>query len=375
MGLKSNGGVKGYAKQPPGKHSYGDGLELHVSATGKSVWKLRDRKGGRDTTTKIGDAHSIHNVHWARSRVEEHRAGVVVASDSIGAALTDWARTKLVSKRWSGRHHQKTLARLEKHCASIWSTPVESLTRPVIVKALETVSDIDSAGRVYSWIHDCLESMVDRGELAYCVLGRKPQSLTLPAGQSRRRKSYGSDYAALAELYRAVRLSNSARSVRLAGQLSILSGLRLGEVLALRTEYVRDDRIVVPRALMKIKDRSRPDFVLPISAPQLKAVVVDAAEAAVDGWLFPSPRSGKPVSREAVEKMFRSLSNSRHQPHGSRTSIRTYAMEVAGVRSPVAQSLLDHLHESGVAAHYDRTQYLDERAIVLAEWCDLIAPA
>ena len=103
--------------------------------------------------------------------------------------------------------------------------------------------------------------------------------------------------------------------------------------------------------------------------------MVDAAEAAVDGWLFPSPRSGKPVSREAVEKMFRSLSNSRHQPHGSRTSIRTYAMEVAGVRSPVAQSLLDHLHESGVAAHYDRTQYLDERAIVLAEWCDLIAPA
>lgn len=47
-------------------------------------------------------------------------------------------------------------------------------------------------------------------------------------------------------------------------------------------------------------------------------------------------------------------------------------MEELRVREPVANALLDHIHETGVAQHYGRTQYLNERRAVLEAWTNRI---
>ena len=161
------------------------------------------------------------------------------------------------------------------------------------------------------------------------------------------------------------------RSTRLAGQLSILSGLRLGNVVQLRTEFVHHDRVIIPRSLMKVKDHWRTDYQLPIPG-QLKVIIDEAMESAEQGWLFINTLTGKPITEEAVEKQFRELSQRQHVPHGSRTSLYTFASEELRVREAVAKSLLDHATSEGATQHYDVTQYFDERKEVLSAWCNLL---
>ena len=374
MALNESTGVKGYAKRPPGRHSYGDNLELHVSPLGKSVWKMRIRTYGKNTVRKLGEANSFQNVSWARAQIDSIRSSVSVAEDSLGFVMTKWAESKLITQRWSQEHHDKTISRIEKALEPLWSSPIHQLTRPGIVSTLEQVADVDTGGRVYSWLRDCLESCVDRGELPFCVLGRKPQSLTLtPAQTRRRRKSFGSDYEALRELYRAIRLSNSARSVRLASQFLILTGLRIGNVLEMRVDYCQDNLIEIPRDQMKIKDSFRGPYRLPLASPAA-SLMVEAIESSIDGWLFPGPRSRKPLTHEAIEQLFRRLSDRKHQPHGTRTSLRTFAMEELRARTPVANVLLDHEAEESVGGrHYDRTEYFEERKEILEAWAELLA--
>jgi len=363
--------MKGYGKKEPGQYSYGAGLRLHVGKKGVSSWHFRVQSNGKDTTTIIGAANSHNNERWARSQIELMKDGQHVNSGTLGPAMKNWADSKLKTKRWSERHHEKTTERIKKHCGKLLEVKVSDLTRPMIVSHLETIDDIDSAGRVYSWIQECLEVLVDSGTLTFCVLGRKPQTLTLPKSAKNRQKSYEGDYEQLKELYRAIKLSDATRSVRLAGQVSILSGLRLGEIVQMRTEFVHTDRVIIPRQLMKVKDHWRKDYQLPLLG-ELSIVVNEALQTAQEGWLFVNPKTNRPISLEAVEKQFRLLSQRKHVPHGSRTSLRTFALEELRVREAVAESLLDHATSDGAAQHYDVTQYYDERQEVLTAWCDLL---
>lgn len=363
--------MKGYGKKEPGQYSYGAGLRLHVGKKGVSSWHIRIRSNGKDTTTVIGAADSQQNERWARRQIELMKTGQQVSSGTLGPAITDWANSKLKTKRWSTDHHKKTTDRIKKHCGKLLEVKIAELTRPIIVSELETIDDIDTAGRLYAWIKECLEVQVDRGALDYCVLGRKPETLTLPKSAKDRQKSFGENYTKVAELLRAIKLSDATRSVRLAGQLSILSGLRLGNVVQLKTEFVHHDRIIIPRALMKTKDHWRKDYQLPIPG-ELKVIIDAAVESAEQGWLFFNTRMGRPVTVEAVEKQFRELSQRQHVPHGSRTSLYTFALEVLRVRESVAKSLLDHATSDGAAQHYDATEFYDERQEVLTAWCDLL---
>lgn len=363
--------MKGYGKKEPGQYSYGAGLRLHVGKKGVSSWHFRIRSNGKDTTTIIGAADSQQNERWARRQIELMKTGQHVNAGTLGPAIMDWAGSKLKTKRWTDRHYLKTTERIKKHCGQLIDVKIDDLTRPMIVSHLETIDDIDSAGRVYSWIKECLEVLVDRGTLSYCVLGRKPETLTLPKSAKNRQKSYKADYTLVAELLRAIKLSDATRSVRLAGQLSILSGLRLGEIVQLKTEFVHNDRVIIPRELMKVKDHWREDYQLPIPG-ELKVIIDAAVESAEQGWLFFNPRMGRPITLESVEKQFRELSQRQHVPHGSRTSLRTFALEELRVREAVAESLLDHATSDGAAQHYDVTQYYDERQEVLTAWCNLL---
>lgn len=364
--------MKGYAKREPGRYSYGAGLWLHVGKTGLSKWKFRSRDNDTDTTIDLGTANSHNNERWARSQIKLVKDGQQISAGTLGPAIMDWAGSKLKTKRWSDRHYLKTTERIRKHCGKLFDVKIDDLTRPMIVSHLETIDDIDSAGRVYSWIKECLEVLVDRGTLSYCVLGRKPETLTLPKSAKNRQKSYKTDYSLVAELLRAIKLSDATRSVRLAGQFSILSGLRLGEIVQLKTEFVHDDRVIIPRKFMKVKDHWREDYQLPIPG-QLKVIIDAAVDSAEQGWLFFNPRMGRPITLESVEKQFRELSQRQHVPHGSRTSLYTFALEELRVREAVAKSLLDHATSEGATQHYDQTQYFDERKEVLSAWCHLLA--
>jgi hypothetical protein len=122
---------------------------------------------------------------------------------------------------------------------------------------------------------------------------------------------------------------------------------------------------------MKMKDAWRGDYHLPLMG-ELKAVI-DNATLTADPWLFTAPRVNRPVRDASVEKLFRQYAAGQHSPHGTRASIRTFALEELGVRDIVSKALIDHQTSSGSDESYDKTQFFNERASIIADWCEKIA--
>jgi integrase len=337
----------------------------------------------------IGEASQTLNSTHAKRRagdlIEQANSGEVtlrseqvgsrkIDRTTLGGMITHWADRMLAQGSWTERHHAKTLERMEKHLSALWKQKAAELTRPQITRHLETIESVDTAGRMFSWVKESLEDACDRGELDFCVLGRKPKSLTVPKSRRNTRPSYGDDIGKLSALYSAIRLSDAARSVRLAGQLVLLTGLRMGEITHLRKEYYNPDtaELVIPREAMKETDHWRGDFIVPLSE-QAKAVVVQGIETANgEGWLFPGPRTKKPVTHEGIEKLFQRLTNREHTPHGTRTSLKTWALH-QGHPPIVCRSLIDHATSTGADEHYDRTSFVPQRREILEAWAGVIA--
>jgi integrase len=259
---------------------------------------------------------------------------------------------------------------MEKHLTPLWKVKAADLTRPQITRHLETIASVDTAGRMFTWVKESLEDACDRGELDFCVLGRKPKSLTVPKSKRNTRPSYGDDVEKLSALYKAIRLSDASRSIRLAAQVVMLTGLRMGEATHLRAEYYdgENGQLVIPRTEMKEQDHWRGDFIVPLS-PAAEAVIEEALETEVDGWLFPGPRTGKPVTHEGVEKLFQRLTDRQHTPHGTRASLKTWALH-QGHPPIVCRSLIDHATSSGSDEHYDKTTFVPQRAEILNAWAN-----
>lgn len=376
--------VTGYGNKPPGRHGYGDGLVLQVSPKGKSTWYVRFKVNGKWTMQSIGEAgqmlNSTHAKRRAADRIEQAKSGgVTLRSEQVGTrklnratlggTVTHWAGRMLSQGSWTERHHAKTLERMEKHLGELWAVKSAELTRQQITRHLETIQSVDTAGRMFTWVKEALEDSCDRGELDYCPLGRKPKSLTVPKSKRNTRPSYGDNIEKVSALYKAITLSDASRSVRLAGELVLLTGLRLGEITHLRREYYDEDKaqLVIPREAMKESDHWRGDFVVPLS-PAAKSVVEQGiATANGHGWLFPGPRTGKPVTHEGVEKLFQRLSDREHTPHGTRTSLKTWALH-HNYTPIVCRSLIDHATSSGADEHYDQTTFIPQRREILEAW-------
>ena len=378
--------IKPYKNHSIGFHSYGDGLFLQVYATGRSVWVLRLNVDGRRTKRILGNASPAFNLDAARRAAADKKAesktgglsirqpvgsGTNTTGSTVGILVTQWADGMLAQDRWTKRHHQKTVARIELHTSGLWRCPVAGLSRPEINRELAKIESVDTAGRVFGWIKEAFEDAVDRGDLDFCVLGRRPKAFLVTKKNKQTRKSYGTDFDKLRALYKKIRISDNARAVRQAGQISILTGLRLGEVIGLRSDYFDGSVLLIPRAEMKEKDTWRADFTVPLSPPALE-IIEESAASSVDGWLFVGPKSGRPISHEGVERMFRKFSNREHVPHGTRTSLYTWALEL---ETPVniADSLIDHATSKGTGGHYDQTQYIPQRTRLLEQWAELIA--
>lgn len=119
--------------------------------------------------------------------------------------------------------------------------------------------------------------------------------------------------------------------------LGVLTGLRPGNLRTLRWSWVKDDRIIIPRAEMKVKE-DRPDFFIPLTAPMKEALAL--ANATCDllykgsPWVFPthSAKDQRTVTATVVVRPY---------GHKLRHVYRTTAASV-GIHPEQANVLVDH---------------------------------
>lgn len=156
----------------------------------------------------------------------------------------------------------------------------------------------------------------------------------------------------------------------LALRLLILTGLRSKPIRFCRPQDIVADIWTVPAADMKGQKHRTQEFRVPLSNEALRVIEL-AKPFARNGFLFPSARKGV-ISDATMSRMMerRGLSA---RPHGFRTSLRTWLAEETDAPHEVAETVLGHTVDSAVVRAYRRTDYIEQRRVLMEKWAGHVA--
>jgi integrase len=151
----------------------------------------------------------------------------------------------------------------------------------------------------------------------------------------------------------------------LALRLLILTGVRSAPLRFLQLKQIDGDVWTIPGVGMKGRRDSTADFRVPLSAEALD-VIKTASPLARGGYLFPSIRKG--VISDATMSRLMERRQMVERPHGFRTSLRVWLAEATDTPHEIAETCLAHSVGGSVERAYRRTDYLEQRKIVMARW-------
>lgn len=155
----------------------------------------------------------------------------------------------------------------------------------------------------------------------------------------------------------------------LAMRLAILTGgaSRSYPVRHLRLVEIEGDVWTVPGTKMKGLKGKSPDFRIPLSTEAL-AVIELAKPFARDGFLFPN------VNKGVISDMTLSRLMERHgmteRPHSFRKTFRTWLADCTDASHEVAEACIAHSTGTVSVNAYRKTDWLDQRRILMKRWAD-----
>jgi integrase len=165
------------------------------------------------------------------------------------------------------------------------------------------------------------------------------------------------------------RLRSSNGMAALALEFLILTATRTNETLGAQWREIDLDNAIwtIPPDRMKTGDA----FSVPLSERAV-AILAEARhmarkEPTPDSFLFFGARPRQPLSSMALAMLMRRMGVDA-TPHGFRTSFRTWCSDVAHVEFEVAESCLSHRVGSAVSRAYARSDMLERRRPVMAQW-------
>jgi integrase len=377
-------------KAPTKKLSDGGGLYITLTPAGTAVWRIKFRYDGKERLYSPGifPSVSLEAARAAREVVKAYlregrdplqardveRAEAAVAGDNTFASVAaDWLAKR--KKDWSAIHYTKSSQALERDVLpTLGALPIAEITSAMIAGVIEHVIQRgvrDTASKIL-WHCVCVFRFAKAKGLTTDNPAEAVREM-LPRRRVTTRRPALLDIDALRDLLRRAELANLSPAVRLAHRVCAFTAQRLGNVVNARWEQFALDgdapTWTIPRAEMKAKERPFDHAVLLSSTIAAELRAWKQLTGGV-GLLFPSPTgTGTPISREAVEKVYKQTLNLRgkHSPHGWRSSFSTLARD-AGFPKDAVELTLDHLHANDVVRAYDRGERLVERKRLVAWW-------
>lgn len=306
------------------------GLMLRVGAKDKT-WALQREQHGRTFKRSLGN-YADMSVTAAREAALELkgaiRTGKIHAPElpaNLGSLL-DW----YVDRSGLAPRTQQDIRTLRLRFTKPFETlPLDKIGKPTIAALLDPIESNNTHNQLRGYLHAAFKLIGERSEILNPV--------TIPA------REVGEGGPVIEDL--AAWWSKCAQEgnpqFRLCRALTLLSGMRGGEARALRRGWVRDDRIVIPRATMlKAKGRGKPDYIVPLSPPMQKI----AKEALRHGslassFLFPGTGKGGFISIKA------------DNGHECRRTYYSTCLKM-GVPSEIRKKLMDHTLSKVDAAYF-----------------------
>lgn len=366
----------------PGRHQDGQGLQLYVKQSGARSWLLRLQVDGRRRDVGLGSGSKI-SLSEARERAVETRKQFRSGIDPVAAKKASRAAIAAVptfrEAALTAHGEQKAGWRNKKHSAQ-WLSSLESYAFPAIgdvrVDKVDgpMIRDLllpiwlakpETARRVKQRVGAVLDWAYVKG-----LRASEAPLRSIAKGLPRQPKRDG-HFAALQ--YSDVpilmgKLAEAETVGRLALRFLILTAARSGEVRGATWEEINLDSALwtVPAERMK----AGREHIVPLS-PAALAVLKLAAKARTG-------RSGEPVfpglrnrslSDMTITKVLRATQSGKSTVHGFRSSFRDWAAEKrTNVPREIVETALAHTNTNKAEAAYRRTNYLEERRILMGDW-------
>lgn len=152
-------------------------------------------------------------------------------------------------------------------------------------------------------------------------------------------------------------------------RLLILTAVRSHPLRFLHLDQIEGDVWTIPAEAMKGRKDATADFRVPLN-PEALSILGQAKEHSRDGYLFPSIRRG--VISDATMARFMERRGMEARPHGFRSSFRDWVAETTTTPYEVSEMALGHVVGGSVERAYRRTDYLDQRRVLLARWSSFV---
>lgn len=364
---------------PPGKYSDGAGLWLHKRPDGGAQWFLRVTIHGRRREMGLGSVADV-SLKEARASAEKWRAVVRDGKDPIKererqkrmAAREDSTLRRVAEDAFEARKAElkgdgkagRWFSPLELHVLpKLGRVPVEELDQQDIRSVLAPIWHIkaSTAQKAMDRLKIVLRHAAALGldvdlqvtDKARALLGASRHKVTnIPALPWQDVPTF---YGTLAE----------PTITHLALRLLILTGVRSAAIRFLHEDQIDGDIWTVPADRMKGRRGKTEEFRVPLSR-EARRVIDLARPHAREGYWFPSARKG--VISDATMSRLMERRGMSERPHGFRTSLRTWLAEATDAPHEVAETMLSHTVDNKVVRTYRRTDFLEQRAVLLERW-------
>lgn len=361
----------------------GGGLFLFITPSGGKLWRLKYRFGGKEKLLTLG-AYPQISLAEARQKKIEARDQIAhdidpgetkkteEAADHITFAkiAAEWLGYKK-SARFSGSHSQRVWRSLEVDVLpSLGQLQISEISTKDIAEVIRKIESRDireTAARILQRITSILQFAARDGlithnaarELRGMVETRKVEHM-LAMGRDE-----------LPEFLRRLDTANVYPPTRLALRIVLLTLTRTQEIRGARWEEFDLDRNVwtIPASRMKM----RAEHQVPLS-PQAKEVLEELRLfSGREKYCFPGHHNpSKMMSENAMlYALWRMGYRGKATVHGFRATGSTILNE-SGFNPDAIERQLAHAERNKIRAAYHRSEYMEERHIMMNWWADYL---
>ena len=374
----------------PGMHCIADNLYLSVTSPASRAWIFRYQRGGKRREMGLGP-YPLVSLSRARALADDHRRALVVdgldpleqrAAAKVAAAKAghtfEWCAiedAKAMSANWTSKRHAAEWVRsLRGHVFPLLGTlPIADVDLPRVLAVLGPLWAVkpETASRVRGRIEVILDWARVRGfrEGENPARWRGHLATLLPRKSRVRpvRHFTALPYAELPELIARLREQESGPAAA-ALEFCILTAARTGEVLGARWgEFALAEALwIVPPERVKARVEHR----APLS-PAALAIVERMAETRHSRFVFPGAHEDRQMNSGAMIAVLRRMGVA-VSVHGFRAAFSTWASERTAYPVEVRESCLGHVIGSAVSRAYARSDLLDRRRQLLADWASCL---
>ncbi|MCC8193843.1 MAG: integrase arm-type DNA-binding domain-containing protein [Deltaproteobacteria bacterium] len=370
------------------KKSDGEGLYIHVSASGGKLWRMAYSFDGKQKTLSFG-AYPAVSLKDARQKREEAKELLAKGIDpgthkkAVKAAIRAEATNtfEIVTREWFEKHVSNLAPTYSKKVRSLFEkrvfpvigakpfSEVEPSDILTVARQIEESGAVETAHRLIQLCGQIFRYGIATARVKYDITqglhGALPKVTVKHMATITDKKRIG-------ELLRAIDAYGGFLPVKCALRLAPLLFVRPGELQ--KAEWSEFDFTAaewrIPAAKMKMKQR----HIVPLSRQALSVLEELHTFTGHGRFLFPSIRTeAKPIALESMLVAIRSMGFTKEEMtmHGFRGMASTILNEQGYNRDWIERQLA-HGERDHVRAAYNYAEYLPERRKMMQEWADFL---